>query len=49
METVKGLKMVTDGENIGKRVRKYYRVSEEGKAESKERSNELMDFRAMLS
>lgn len=48
-------KMEADGlvftreENIGKRVRKYYRVSEEGKAESKERSNELRDFIATLS
>ncbi len=34
----------TETEFIGKRVRKYYSLSKEGKARSKEKVNELMAF-----
>jgi DNA-binding PadR family transcriptional regulator len=34
----------TETENIGKRVRHYYLLTEKGKAERKERESELRDF-----
>jgi PadR family transcriptional regulator, regulatory protein PadR len=36
--------VVTETEYIGKRVRKYYRLTEQGNALAKERVNELADF-----
>lgn len=36
--------VTTETEFIGKRVRKYYRLSPEGKAKTKEKVNELTDF-----
>ncbi len=36
--------LVTDVEYIGKRVRKYYRLSNEGKAKTNEKVSELRDF-----
>lgn len=36
--------VTTEIEFIGKRVRKYYRLSPEGKAKTKEKVNELADF-----
>ena len=36
--------LTTETEYIGKRVRKYYSLSKEGKAKSKEKVNEFADF-----
>ena len=36
--------LITETEYIGKRVRKYYSLSKEGKAKSKEKVNEFADF-----
>jgi PadR family transcriptional regulator PadR len=36
--------VTTETEYIGKRVRKYYSLSKQGKASSKERMNEFADF-----
>ena len=36
--------LITETEFIGKRVRKYYSLSKEGKAKSKEKVNEFADF-----
>jgi DNA-binding PadR family transcriptional regulator len=36
--------VTTETEYIGKRVRKYYSLSKQGKASSKERVNEFADF-----
>jgi DNA-binding PadR family transcriptional regulator len=36
--------VTTEKEYIGKRVRKYYSLSKQGKASSKERVNEFADF-----
>jgi PadR family transcriptional regulator PadR len=36
--------VTTETEFIGKRVRKYYRLSPEGKTKTKEKVNELTDF-----
>ena len=36
--------LTTETEYIGKRVRKYYSLSKEGKAKSKEKVNEFTDF-----
>lgn len=36
--------VTTEIEFIGKRVRKYYRLSPDGKAKTKEKVNELADF-----
>lgn len=36
--------LTTETEYIGKRVRKYYSLSKEGKAKSKEKVNEFSDF-----
>lgn len=36
--------VTTETEYIGKRIRKHYRLSTEGKAKARERVNELADF-----
>lgn len=36
--------LITETEFIGKRVRKYYSLSKEGQAKSKEKVNEFADF-----
>lgn len=36
--------LVTESENIGKRVRKYYKLTREGKAETKRKLAEFSDF-----
>jgi len=36
--------LITETEYIGKRVRKYYSLSKEGKAKSKEKVSEFADF-----
>ena len=40
--------LTTETEYIGKRVRKYYSLSKEGKAKSKERVSEFADFMSTM-
>jgi PadR family transcriptional regulator, regulatory protein PadR len=40
--------VTTDIEYIGKRIRKYYRLSPEGKAKTKEKVSEFADFIATM-
>lgn len=40
--------LVTESMNIGKRVRKYYKLTKEGKAETKKKLNEFSDFIVLM-
>ncbi|MGZ3933222.1 MAG: PadR family transcriptional regulator [Bacteroidia bacterium] len=40
--------LVTESEHIGKRIRKYYKLTKEGKSETKRKLSEFADFMSVM-